>query len=97
MLESCQLKFTACSHVRDKLLNSRLTIVEATGDPFWGSGLNIQQTLDCLPEFWPGENNLGKILMQLCLDLQDTDTSEEYKKRKATSPLRSDCTKATKP
>ena len=83
MLESCWLKFTACSHVKDKLLDSRLTIVEATGDPFWGSGLNIQQTLDCLPEFWPGENNLGKILMQLHLDLQDTDTSEEYKKRKS--------------
>ncbi len=34
MLESCWLKYTACPHTRDKLLTSKMTIVEATGDPF---------------------------------------------------------------
>ena len=96
MLESCQLKYTACPHARDKLLTSKMTIVEATGDPFWGSGLNIQQTLDCLPDFWPGDNNLGKTLMQLHSDLQDEDTSDGNKKRKAASLLGSDCAKVTK-
>ncbi len=42
MQESCKLKFTSCEHIREKLLTSYLTIVEATGDPFRGSGLNIQ-------------------------------------------------------
>ncbi len=65
MQESCRLKFTSYPHVREKLLSSKLTIVEATGDPFWGSGLNIQQTLDCLLDYWPGQNNLGKILIDL--------------------------------
>ncbi len=51
MQESCRSKFTSCPYIREKLLNSKLTIVEATGDPFWGSGLNIQQTLDCLPDY----------------------------------------------
>ncbi len=41
MVESCRLKFNSCSHVKEKLLQSRLTIVEAMGDPYWGSGLNI--------------------------------------------------------
>ncbi len=74
---------------------SCLTIVEATGDPYWGSGLNIQQTLDCLPDYWPGENKLGEILMDLRLELQDTTDPE--RKQKASSPLANDCSKLSKP
>ena len=74
---------------------SHLTIVEATGDPFWGSGLNIQQTLDCLPDYWPGENKLGEILMDLRLELQDATDPE--RKQKALSPLANDCSKLSKP
>ncbi len=98
MLESCRLKFSSCSHVREKLLQSKLIIVEAMGDPYWGSGLNIQQTLDCLPEFWPRDNNLGKILIDLHLEFQDQnqDGSDDDKKRKAASPLGGECTKVSK-
>ncbi len=44
MLESNRLKYSACEYVKDKLLSTGLMIVEATGDRFWGSGLNLIQT-----------------------------------------------------
>ncbi len=59
MLCSNQLKYAAYSHVHDALLNTRVTIAEATGDPYWGTGLNVQQILQCLPEYWPGANHIG--------------------------------------
>ncbi len=53
---------------REKLLNtsSKITIVEATPDLFWGSGLMTkEQVMNTKPEAWPGENKLGVLLMSL--------------------------------
>ena len=74
MKNSNQLKYTSCVHVKETLLSSALTLVEATGDLFWGSGLNVQHTKECLQEYWPGQNNMGLVLMIVCDELQ---TSEE--------------------
>ncbi len=65
MLETNCLKYTTCEHVREVLLDTAPTIVEATGDPYWGSGLNVQWTKECLVDYWPRENNMGKILVSL--------------------------------
>ena len=42
MLETNHLKYTTYEHVREVLLDTAQTIVEAIRDPYWGSGLNIQ-------------------------------------------------------
>ncbi len=52
-------KYESCPHARAALLQSSITLVEVTGDPMWGMGLNVTQTLECLPEFWPGQNLMG--------------------------------------
>ncbi len=59
MLEVCEIKFRQCEHSQDVLLCSKLTLVEVTGDLFWGFGLNLEQTMSCLSEFWSGRNMMG--------------------------------------
>ena len=76
MLETCCLKFTSCTHACEYLLQSRITLAEATRDNFWGTGLNLQQSSECLPDFWPGDNVMCKILMEIRAELQ---ASEEKK------------------
>ncbi len=65
MHESLWLKFHSCDHAKEKLLHSVPTLVEATGDPFWGSGLNQAQMKECLMEYWPGKNTMGQLLVEL--------------------------------
>ena len=92
MREAVLLKFQACEHVKHALLDSGLMIVEATGDRFWGSGLALDQTRQCLPEYWPRENQMGKILIDLHQRYADERDSLDKVlgaegKHKATSPL----------
>ena len=51
MLQSNHMKYASCPHTREKLLGSHLTLAEAMGDPYWGTGLNITQTLECLSDY----------------------------------------------
>ncbi len=85
MLVTNQLKYDSYEHARDFLLDCVQTIVEATSNSFWGSGLNVQQTKECLIDYWPGQNNMGKILMTIYDKLQAE--LPELSKRKAVSPL----------
>ena len=91
MRETNKLKYQACPHAHDSFLCLRITIAEATGDPFWGTGLNVAQTLECISDYWPGANHMGKILMELHSELQQLNSHEnathEEKKCKAESPL----------
>ncbi len=92
MKEAVSLKFQVCEYVKHVLLGSSLMIVEATGDKFWGSGLALDQTRQYLPEYWPGENQMGKILMDLHQRYADERDSLDKMlgaegKHKATSPL----------
>ncbi len=89
------MKFQAYSHAREKLLCSRITIAEATADHFWGTGLTMEQTSQCLPEFWPGQNQMGKVLIDLRLRFQqdiDRDSADTIK-CKVESPLMSESSK----
>ena len=76
MLHSNRLKYASCSHVKEKLLVSRFHLAEATGDPFWGTGLNIASTRECLSNYWPGQNVMGTLLMEIrseiCKQIDDT-------------------------
>lgn len=44
-------------------------LVEATSDPFWASGLLPDQTKITHPNFWPGHNTLGKLMMEIRHDM----------------------------
>ena len=63
---------------REQLLESGdKMLCEGLPDPYWGSGLNIENTITTKPEFWPGQNNLGKILMDLRSRLRNDVEAEE--------------------
>ncbi len=89
MSEANFLKFKSCSHTREGLLSSKITIAEATADHFWGTGLTLEQTVQCLPEFWPGENHMGCVLTDLWLKFQHENERNyvDTVKQKADSPL----------
>ncbi len=70
-------------------------LVEGTMNTKWGSGLGPDQTKECLPDYWPGENQMGKILINLwkyfqneaeCMNWKEEVSKEEWK-CKGTSPL----------
>ena len=65
ILHSNRLKYGSCSHTKEKLLVSRFHLVEATGDHFWGTGLNVILTRECLSDYWPGQNVMGTLLMEI--------------------------------
>ncbi len=66
-------------------------IAEATGNQFWGTGLHLDATCECLSEFWPGENVMGNILMQLHATFcEEQHLAEGANKCKAASPLSGD-------
>ncbi len=92
MRSSNKLKYAACPHAQEYLLQSKITIAEATGDLFWGMGLGVQQSLDCLLDFWLGANHMGQILMEIWADCQAELQSDE-RKCKAESPLTHDQSK----
>ena len=48
-------------------------LCEGREDHYWGTGLNYNLTISTKSDFWPGENNLGKILMTLRLELQQQE------------------------
>ncbi len=95
MEESNLLKFRTCSHARDRLLASKITIAEAMADHFWGTGLTMEQTVQCLPEFWLSHNHMGRILMDLRQRFQQElkRDSVDTAKCKAESPLMSESSK----
>ena len=88
MKATCKLKYQSCVYVCTALLNLWITLAETTGDPFWGTGLNVAQTLECIPDYWLGSNHMGKILMDIQAKLQQF-TVQEDRKCKAMSPLES--------
>ena len=85
MFKTNQLKYQTYKYAHNVLLSSALTIAEATGDPYWGMGLNPQQTLECLMDYWPRENKIGQILMEIRSEYDEPE--KESIKRKANSPL----------
>ncbi len=70
-------------------MTAKVVLVEATTNSFWGFDLPPDQTRHTLSDYWPGKNNMGKILVQLREDLQTDDHTDNHlnEKRKASSPL----------
>jgi ribA/ribD-fused uncharacterized protein len=65
MEELIKIKTDICPDFKKALMDSEnLTLVEATGNMFWASGLSPSLSQATDPKYYPGENNLGKILMK---------------------------------
>ena len=54
---------------KDALMENDNLLVAAIPDKFWGSGLTTRQSENIIPEFWPGENKLGMLMMELRKEL----------------------------
>ena len=66
MKELVQIKMDSCQAFRDALLESGNKILaEATRDSFYGSGLTPDLTRCTSPSNYPGQNELGKLMMEL--------------------------------
>ena len=58
-------KFRQNPHLQDALVKTgETTLVEATGDLFWGSGAMIN-SIEMKTKTWKGRNHLGEILMNI--------------------------------
>ena len=90
MLDICCYKYRVCPHAREALLESQSEIAEATADQKWGTSFDVDRTLECLPDFWPGQNLMGKILKIIRTELLEEKRLQQIendKKRKQSSPL----------
>ncbi len=57
------LKRVQCPAFREALLDTKPIIAEATPNRFWGCGLHPKLAKMTKPDYYPGHNMLGKILM----------------------------------
>ena len=68
----------ACTSERFKenlMASDGKLLCEGLTDMYWGSGLSLYFTNTTKPQYWPGANKLGKILMNLRADLLREETS----------------------
>ena len=75
-------------------MNTKVVLAKAMTNVFWGTGFPPEQTKHTLSDYWPGCNNMGKILVRLREDLHssfDQDAEEiplsQQIKRKVSSLL----------
>lgn len=72
MKTAVYMKFHQNQHLKKLLLStgSRSLVAANPWDKFWGTGLHIGHP-DCRDEYaWPGENHLGRLLMEVRGDLE---------------------------
>ena len=61
-----EAKFEHVVEFQDELLDSgNAYLAEVTYNRFWAVGLSEEKAVKCKPEYFPGENVLGKLLMRL--------------------------------
>ncbi len=70
ILKMNKLKYEHCLHARD-------TLARMTTNTFWGTGLIPDHTRYTLSNYWPGQNHMGKILVQICWEIADTESITE--------------------
>ena len=59
-----------CKQFKNALIESgKKPLVECTSDLFWASGLSPRDTSTTHPSFFPGINNLGRVLSQVRAEL----------------------------
>ena len=75
-------KLECVREYKQVLLQSKGVLVEAVpGERFWSSGLSKTDVYRRMAEDWPGQNELGKIHMELRTEIKALQTSLLEKKR----------------
>ena len=60
------VKAKQCECFNECLMETQDSVLaEATPSRFWGTGLSMFVTKNCLESYWPGQNMLGALLMDL--------------------------------
>ena len=81
MQEIITAKIHQVPEFKDYLLKTgKAYLAEATFDKFWASGLSVENTAKVNPDYFPGSNKLGQLLMDLrefLLDNSDAESSQE--------------------
>ena len=76
MMDLIKAKSEQCKQFRDALIESKDKILaEATPSKYWATGLSPYITQNCSPSYWPGQNLLGVLLMDLRRDLLEQDAT----------------------
>ena len=83
MEDVLEAKFDYVADFQDELLKSgNVVLVEATLNRFWAAGLFEEKAAKCKPEYFPGQNFLGKLLMHLrnkyCSNNNDDNEDQKY-------------------
>ena len=61
-----QAKFDSVEEFRKEMIDSAgMYLIEATVDTYWGVGFLRDVAAYCRPQYWPGENVMGRILMEI--------------------------------
>ena len=61
-----QAKFDSVEEFRKEMIDSvGMYLIEATVDTYWGAGFLRDVAAYCRPQYWPGENVMGRILMEI--------------------------------
>ena len=61
-----QAKFDSVEEFRKEMIDSAgMYLIEATTDTYWGVGFLRDVAAYCRPQYWPGENVMGRILMEI--------------------------------
>lgn len=77
MYTCLEVKAKQCTPFKEALQESgENMLVEATSNLFWAGGLDPYIVAITKPEFWPGKNMLGELLMRLRQTLQGINESE---------------------
>jgi ribA/ribD-fused uncharacterized protein len=85
-------KFNQIQEAQDALLaTADKVIVEAVpGQMLWGSGMSQHATLNTASNAWPGENRLGKILMEVRDNMKKSEHRSRSQSRRNLTTHRSD-------
>ena len=76
MIDLLKAKSEQCQQFHDALIESKEKILaEATPSKLWASGLSPFITHNCSPSYWPGQNLLGAMLMDLRQELLEKSTN----------------------
>ena len=79
MEEGNRAKFSQNPALRQKLIatGSEILALASPSDSVWGIGMRASAAEKCTPEEWPGQNLLGKILMQLREEFQGEEAERQ--------------------
>ena len=76
IMDLIKAKSEQCKQFRDALIESKDKILaEATPSKYWATGLSPYITQNFSPSYWPGQNLLGVLLMDLRRDLLEQDAT----------------------